>query len=116
MADVDDIRSRLETIAEELADLALDALREAVESRRDQVRDRAPTDPGPNRRLQGRPSPGRVISSRTELELIDGVDESAELAGGEAVVAQRDAVEIEVVVVAHLGGEGRNGRRSSRRW
>jgi hypothetical protein len=32
MADVEDIRSRLETIAEELADLALDALREAVES------------------------------------------------------------------------------------
>ena len=32
MADLDDIRSRLETIAEELADLALDALREAVES------------------------------------------------------------------------------------
>jgi hypothetical protein len=32
MADVEDIRNRLETIAEELADLALDALREAVES------------------------------------------------------------------------------------
>ena len=32
MADVEDIRIRLETIAEELADLALDALREAVES------------------------------------------------------------------------------------
>jgi hypothetical protein len=32
MADVDDIRNRLETIAEELADLALDALRAAVES------------------------------------------------------------------------------------
>jgi hypothetical protein len=32
MADVEDIRSRLETIAEELADLALDALRAAVES------------------------------------------------------------------------------------
>ena len=32
MADVEDIRSRLETIAEELADLALDALREAVDS------------------------------------------------------------------------------------
>ena len=32
MADVEDIRIRLETIAEELADLALDALREAMES------------------------------------------------------------------------------------
>jgi hypothetical protein len=32
MADVEDIRNRLETIAEELADLALDALRSAVES------------------------------------------------------------------------------------
>jgi hypothetical protein len=32
MADVEDIRNRLETIAEELADLALDALRGAVES------------------------------------------------------------------------------------
>jgi len=32
MADVDDIRNRLETIAEELADLALDALRAAVDS------------------------------------------------------------------------------------
>jgi hypothetical protein len=32
MADVDDIRNRLEAIAEELADLALDALRQAVES------------------------------------------------------------------------------------
>lgn len=32
MADLDDIRNRLETIAEELADLALDALREAVEA------------------------------------------------------------------------------------
>ena len=32
MADVEDIRSRLQTIAEELADLALDALRAAVES------------------------------------------------------------------------------------
>jgi len=32
MADVEDIRNRLETIAEELADLALAALREAVES------------------------------------------------------------------------------------
>jgi hypothetical protein len=32
MADVDDIRNRLEAIAEELADLALDALRHAVES------------------------------------------------------------------------------------
>jgi len=32
MVDIEDIRSRLETIAEELADLALDALREAVES------------------------------------------------------------------------------------
>jgi hypothetical protein len=32
VADLDDIRSRLDTIAEELADLALDALREAVEA------------------------------------------------------------------------------------
>lgn len=32
MADLDDIRGRLETIAEELADLALDALREAIAS------------------------------------------------------------------------------------
>ncbi len=32
VADVDDIRNRLEGIAEELADLALDALREAVEA------------------------------------------------------------------------------------
>ena len=32
MADLDDIRARLDTIAEELADLALDALREAVQS------------------------------------------------------------------------------------
>ncbi len=32
MADVDDIRSRLESIAEEIADLALDALREAVDA------------------------------------------------------------------------------------
>ena len=32
MADVEDIRSRLETIAEELGDLALDALRQAVEA------------------------------------------------------------------------------------
>lgn len=31
MADVDDIRSRLQAIAEELADLAIDLLREAVE-------------------------------------------------------------------------------------
>jgi hypothetical protein len=31
MADIDDIRSRLESIAEELADLAMLALREAVE-------------------------------------------------------------------------------------
>ncbi len=31
MADIDDIRTRLEGIAEELGDLALDALREAVE-------------------------------------------------------------------------------------
>lgn len=30
-ADIDDIRARLEAIAEELADLALDRLREAVE-------------------------------------------------------------------------------------
>lgn len=32
MADLDDIRSRLDGIAEELADLALDALREAVQA------------------------------------------------------------------------------------
>ena len=32
MADVDDIRTRLDAIAEELADLALDALREAVDA------------------------------------------------------------------------------------
>jgi len=32
MADVDDIRNRLDAIAEELADLALDALREAVDA------------------------------------------------------------------------------------
>jgi len=32
MADLDDIRARLDTIAEELADLALDALREALEA------------------------------------------------------------------------------------
>jgi hypothetical protein len=32
MADAEDIRNRLETIAEELADLALDALRESVEA------------------------------------------------------------------------------------
>ncbi|MEY2422954.1 MAG: hypothetical protein QOI95_3021 [Acidimicrobiaceae bacterium] len=32
MADVDDIRNRLETIAEELADLAIDALRAAIET------------------------------------------------------------------------------------
>jgi hypothetical protein len=32
MADLDDIRSRLEAIADELADLALDALRQAVEA------------------------------------------------------------------------------------
>lgn len=32
MADVDDIRTRLEGIAEEIADLAMDALREAVEA------------------------------------------------------------------------------------
>ena len=32
MADVDDIRSRLEGIAEELTDLAIEVLREAVES------------------------------------------------------------------------------------
>jgi hypothetical protein len=32
MADVEDIRIRLHDIAEELADLALDALREAVEA------------------------------------------------------------------------------------
>jgi len=31
MADIDDIRSRLEAISEELADMALDVLREAVE-------------------------------------------------------------------------------------
>ncbi len=31
MADVDDIAARLESISEELADLALDALREAVD-------------------------------------------------------------------------------------
>jgi hypothetical protein len=31
MADLDDIRSRLEAIAEELADLAIGVLREAVE-------------------------------------------------------------------------------------
>ena len=31
MPDIDDIRSRLETIAEELGDRALDVLREAVE-------------------------------------------------------------------------------------
>jgi len=31
MADIDDIRSRLEGIAEELADLALDVLRNAVD-------------------------------------------------------------------------------------
>jgi hypothetical protein len=32
MTDVDDIRARLEGIAEELTDLAIDVLREAVES------------------------------------------------------------------------------------
>ena len=32
MADLDDIRTRLEGIAEELADLARDALREAVDA------------------------------------------------------------------------------------
>ncbi len=32
MADVDDIRSRLEGIAEELTDLAIEMLREAVEA------------------------------------------------------------------------------------
>jgi hypothetical protein len=32
MADRDDIRSRLEQISEELADLALDALREAIDA------------------------------------------------------------------------------------
>jgi len=32
MAEVEDIRNRLETIAEELGDLALDALRHAVEA------------------------------------------------------------------------------------
>ena len=32
MADVDDIRARLDQIAEELADLALDTLRAAVEA------------------------------------------------------------------------------------
>jgi hypothetical protein len=32
MADIDDIRARLESIAEELTDLAIAALREAVEA------------------------------------------------------------------------------------
>ena len=31
MADIEDVRSRLEAISEELADMALDVLREAVE-------------------------------------------------------------------------------------
>jgi hypothetical protein len=31
-ADLDDIRGRLESIAEELADLAMDALREAIDA------------------------------------------------------------------------------------
>jgi hypothetical protein len=32
MADLDDLRARLEGIAEELADLALDALRQAIDA------------------------------------------------------------------------------------
>lgn len=35
MADLDDIRSRLEQVAEELADLALDRLREATSAARE---------------------------------------------------------------------------------
>ena len=46
MADVDDIRERLEVIAEELADLALVSLRESIDAGR--------TDPGPTERRLSR--------------------------------------------------------------
>lgn len=44
MADVDEIRSRLEQLAEELADLALDRLREAASAARDHGDDDAMHD------------------------------------------------------------------------
>ena len=40
MADLDEIRARLETVAEDLADLALDHLREAVSSGGDASQER----------------------------------------------------------------------------
>ncbi|HEX5268179.1 MAG TPA: hypothetical protein VFW24_15540 [Acidimicrobiales bacterium] len=44
MADLDEIRSRLEQLAEELADLALDRLREAASAARDHGQDGAMAD------------------------------------------------------------------------
>jgi hypothetical protein len=46
MADVDDIRIRLEAIAEELADLVMDGLRESIDAGR--------RDPGPEERRLAR--------------------------------------------------------------
>jgi hypothetical protein len=42
---------------------------------------------------------------RSGFEAVEGVDEAAEAAGGEAVVAESDAVELEVILAADLCGQ-----------
>ena len=73
MADIDDVRARLEAIAEELADMALDVLREAVEQgadKRPELEKR--THPRPHRRREGRQPPPRLTHCRPERRVDRG--------------------------------------------
>ena len=61
----EDIRRRLQEIAEELADLAIERLRESIDAGgRRAARRRAPADPGPPGGREGRRHPGRTRRPR----------------------------------------------------
>ena len=104
----DEIRGRLEGIAEELADLAIQRLRESIDAggHEGPIDERRLT-PGPPRRGGHRPPPGTrrdplIPDDSGSLGGVQGVDQAPEAAVMAEVHVEDEAGEVEVVVVGHL--------------